>query len=75
MYAKADKEEETRCSSCRQESEIIAEYKEKVAEVHRPASKNMTEKMAEMEEKTTEVRRVTRHKMDDMEKKASDIAR
>ena len=56
MYGFFEKVEETRRASRRQAANILAEEKEKVAEVGRLASKNMAEKMAEMEENSSEVR-------------------
>ena len=69
VHAKFDKAEETRLSSHRQAEEMLAEEKEKVDEVQRLASKNMSENMAEMEENYAEVIRVTCCKMDYMEEK------
>ena len=42
MYEIFEKSEETRRASCCQAANILAEEKEKVAEVQRLASKNMT---------------------------------
>ena len=75
VHAKFDKSEETRLSSHRQAEEMLAEEKEKVDEMRRPAYKNMDENMVDMEGEYTEVRQVIRHRMADMEEKAADMAR
>ena len=49
VHAKFYKAEETRLSSHRQAEEMLAEEKEKVDEVQRLASKNVSENMEEME--------------------------
>ena len=71
VYGIFDKTEETRRAICRQAEKILAEEKEKVAEVRRLDSKNMADNMAEMDGNSAEVRQVARSNMDDMEEKAA----
>ena len=75
VYGIFEKAEERRRASLQQAANILAEEKEKVDEMRRPAYKNMDENMVDMEGEYTEVRQVIRHRMADMEEKAADMAR
>ena len=66
VYGIFDKTEETRRAICRQAEKILAEEKEKVAEVRSLATKKMAEKMVDIEENNAEMIRVTCLKMINM---------
>ena len=71
VYGVFKKAEETRRAICRQAEKILAQEKEKVAEVRRLDSKNMADNMAEMDGNSAEVIQVARSNMGDMEEKSA----
>ena len=69
----SEKKEETRRASRQQSAEILAEEKEKVANLWWLHSKDMTKKMADMEENIAEVRQVTCIRMSDKKYRVEDF--